>query len=78
VLKQIFVLCSTIPLICTKIIDGICKECFVKHKGEGLGSKANLVKDTDVFFVKRGRYIHRTGLRNACKYVINFVDTGLK
>jgi len=40
-----------------------------------LESKANLAKDIDVFFITKGRYIHRIRLRNVCKYVVNFVDT---
>jgi hypothetical protein len=74
-LRQIFVLCSIIPLICTERIDGICKECFTKYKGEGSWSKANLAKDIDVFIIKWCRYAHRIGWRNACKYVINFMVT---
>jgi hypothetical protein len=53
----------------------ICNECFTKYKGERLESKANLAKDIDVFFITKGRYIHMIGLRNACRYVVNFVNT---
>jgi len=45
------------------IIDGICKEYFIKYKVEGLGSKASLAKDIDLFFITRGRLLHRIGLR---------------
>ena len=38
-------------------------------------AKVNLAKDIDVFFITRCRFMHRIGLRNACKCVVNFVDT---